>query len=122
MRQSHCMRDITSPSRRRCRHRSSGRRALLDSNDSKNLPHKLGRRVRLDMPLMRETMDRLSTRGPHLLARNIGEGAPLGAANAASDQDIAASSVAYESQGLPAAAREDGSSGGFPGNGPNRSG
>jgi predicted DNA-binding protein len=82
----------------------------------------VGRRVRLDMPLMRETMDRLSTRGPHLLARNIGEGAPLGAANAASDQDIAASSVAYESQGLPAAAREDGSSGGFPGNGPNRSG
>ena len=82
----------------------------------------VGRRVRLGMPLMRETMDRLNTGGPHLLARNIGEGAPLGAANAAFDQDIAASSVADESQGLPAAAREDGSSGGFPENGHNPTG
>ena len=82
----------------------------------------VGRRVRLGMPLMRETMDRLSTRGPHLLARNIGEDAPLGAANAGSDQDVAASTVVDESQGLPAAAREDGSSGGFPGNGHNPSG
>ena len=82
----------------------------------------VGRRVRLGMPLMRETMDRLSTRGPHLLARNIGEDAPLGAANAGSDQDVAASTVVDESQELPAAAREDGSSGGFPGNGHNPSG
>ena len=82
----------------------------------------VGRRVRLGMPLMRETMDRLSTRGPHLLARNIGEDAPLGPANAGSDQDVAASTVVDESQELPAAAREDGSSGGFPGNGHNPSG
>lgn len=76
----------------------------------------VGRRVRLGMPLMRETMDRLSTRGPHLLARDIGQNAALGAANAPSDKDVAASTVVDESQGLPAAAREDGSSGGFPGN------
>jgi predicted transcriptional regulator len=82
----------------------------------------VGRRVRLGMPLMRETMDRLSTRGPHLLARDIGQNAALGAANAPSDQDVAASTVVDESQGLPAAAREDGSSGGFQGNGPNPSG
>ena len=82
----------------------------------------VGRRVRLGMPLMRETMDRLGTRGPHLLERSIGEDAPLGAANAGSDQDVAASSVVDESQRLPAAAREEGSSGGFPGNGHNRSG
>ena len=79
----------------------------------------VGRRVRLGVPLMRETMDRLSTRAPHLLARNIGEGAPLGAENAASGQDVAASTVVDESQELRAAAREDGSSGGFPGNGHN---
>ena len=82
----------------------------------------VGRRVRLGMPLMRETMDRLGTRSPHLLARNIGEDAPLGATNTGSDQDPAASTVVDESQGLPAAAREDGSSGGFPGNGHNSSG
>ena len=82
----------------------------------------VGRRVRLGIPLMRETMDRLDTRGPHLLARNIGEDAPLGAANAGSDQDVAASTAMDESQRLPAAAREDGSSGGFPGNGHNPSG
>ena len=52
----------------------------------------VGRRVRLGMPLMRETMDRLGTGGPHLFARNIGEDAPLGAANAGSDQDVAAGS------------------------------
>ena len=82
----------------------------------------VGRRVRLDMPLMRETMDRLGTRGPHLLARNIGEDAPRGVANASSGQDVAASTVVDESQGLPAAAREDVSSGGVPGNGHNSSG
>ena len=80
----------------------------------------VGRRVRLGMPLMRETIDRLSTEGPHLLARK--EGAGAGAANASSNQDVPASTVVDESQGLPAAAREDGSSGGFPGNGHNRSG
>ena len=82
----------------------------------------VGRRVRLGTPLMRETMDRLSAGGPQLLARNIGEGASLGAANAGSDQDVAASTAADESQRLPAAAREDGSSGGFPGDGHNPSG
>ena len=82
----------------------------------------VGRRVRLGVPLMRETMDRLNTGGPDLLAQNIGEGAPLGVANANSDQDVAASTVVDESQKLPAAAREDGSSGGFPGNGHNPSG
>ncbi|MGA7455570.1 MAG: ribbon-helix-helix protein, CopG family [Rhodoplanes sp.] len=82
----------------------------------------VGRRVHLGLPLMRETMDRLGTRGPHLFARNIGQGAEVGAANAASDQDVAASTVVNESQGLPAAAQEDGSSGGFPGNGHNPSG
>ena len=82
----------------------------------------VGRRVHLGLPLMRETMDRLGTRGPHLFARKIGQGAEVGAANAASDQDVAASTVVNESQGLPAAAQEDGSSGGFPGNGHNPSG
>ncbi|MGA7450570.1 MAG: hypothetical protein WBW73_04565, partial [Rhodoplanes sp.] len=71
---------------------------------------------------MRETMDRLGTRGPHQLAPNIGEGAPLDVANAGSDQDVAASTVVDESQGLPAAAREGGSSGGFPESGRNPSG
>ena len=82
----------------------------------------VGRRVRLGIPLMRETMDRLSTRCPHPFARNIREEAPLGATNAGSDQNVAASTVVDELQGLPAAAREDGSSGGFPGNGHNPSG
>lgn len=80
----------------------------------------VGRRVRLGMPLMREMMDRLGTRGPHLLAQNIGEDAPR-AANAGSDQDVTASTV-DEPQKLHAAAREDGSSGGFPGNGHKLSG
>lgn len=82
----------------------------------------VGRRVRLGMPLMRETMDRLNTGGPHLLAQNIGEDAALGAAHAESDQDIAESRVVDESQELPAAAREGGSSDGFPESGRNPSG
>jgi predicted DNA-binding protein len=79
----------------------------------------VGRRVRLGMPLMREPMDRLSTGGPQRLARK--EGAEVGAADAGFDQNVAASTVVDELQGLPAAAREDGSSGGFPGNGHNPS-
>jgi predicted DNA-binding protein len=80
----------------------------------------VGRRVRLGIPLMRETMDRLSAGRPHLVAGK--EGTKVGGANAGSDQDVAASTVVDEPQGLPAAAREDGSSGGFQGNGPNPSG
>ena len=39
----------------------------------------VGRRVHLGTPLMRETMDRLSTTNPDLFARDIEEDVPLGA-------------------------------------------
>ena len=82
----------------------------------------VGRRVRLGMPLMRETMERFSATGPDLLARDIEKAAPRRAASADSEQDIPASTVVDGEQELPAAAREDGSNGGFPGNGHNPSG
>ena len=66
----------------------------------------VGRRVRLGMPLMRETMDRLGTRGPHLLARK--EGAEVGAADAGSDQGVAASTVVDELQGFASSCRSGG--------------
>jgi hypothetical protein len=79
----------------------------------------VGRRVHLNTPLMRETMERLSATGPDLPARDIENAAPLRAACADSEQDLPASTVVDGEQEFPAAAREDGSNGGFPGEGHN---
>src|SRR5262249_8563032 len=53
----------------------------------------VGRRVHLGTPLMRETMDRLSATNPDLFARDIGEGAPLGASSPDTDQDAPVSTA-----------------------------
>jgi hypothetical protein len=74
----------------------------------------VGRRVHLGMPLMRETMERLSESSPGLFARDLDEGAPLGAQFADSEPDIPGSPVVEEEPELSAAAREGGSNGGFP--------
>jgi hypothetical protein len=80
----------------------------------------VGRRIHLGMPLIQETMERLSAASPDRLAREVEEGAPLGAAAADSEQDVVpASTVVNAEPELPAAAGEDGSNGGFPGNGHN---
>ena len=79
----------------------------------------VGRRVHLGTPLMRETMDRLSATSPDLSVSDIEEDAPLGAPSADSDPDVPASIVVDGEGESPAAAREDGSNGGFPGEGHN---
>jgi predicted DNA-binding protein len=81
----------------------------------------VGRRVHLGTPLMRETLDRLSATSPDLFARDVEEGAPLGAPSPDSDKDAPASTVMDAEPELSAAAREDGSNGGFPGKGHNPS-
>jgi len=78
----------------------------------------VGTRVHLGTPLMRETLDRLSATNPDLFARDIEEGAPLGAQSTEAEAEIMASTVKEEEPELVAAAREDGSNGGFPGEGP----
>jgi predicted transcriptional regulator len=73
----------------------------------------VGRRVHLGTPLMRETMDRLGATNPDLFAREVEEGAPLGAPSRDSgDATPAASGHNREPQ---AAAEEGGSNGNFPG-------
>ena len=76
----------------------------------------VGRRVHLGTPLMRETMDRLSTTSPDLFARDVEEGAPLGrpVADADSEPKVPAPTVVADAPELAAAAREGGSNGGFP--------
>jgi hypothetical protein len=76
----------------------------------------IGRRVHLGTPLMRETMDRLSTSNPDLFARDIEEGVPLGAPIPDPDPepDSPASAVVDRSPEPSAAASEVGSSGCFP--------
>jgi hypothetical protein len=76
----------------------------------------VGRRVHLGTPLMRETMDRLSATSPDLFACDVEEGAPIGAPAANSDEAPAASNIGAEPN-LSAAAQEDGSNGGFSGQG-----
>jgi predicted DNA-binding protein len=78
----------------------------------------VGTRVHLGTPLMRETLDRLSATNPDLFGRDIEEGAPLGAQSTEAEPEIMASTVTEEEPDLVAAAREDGSNGGFPGEGP----
>jgi predicted DNA-binding protein len=81
----------------------------------------VGRRVHLGTPLMRETMDRLSATNPDLFAHDIEEGAPLGASSPDSNQNAPVSTAVNAEPELSAAAREDGSNGGFPGAGQNLS-
>ena len=78
----------------------------------------VGTRVHLGTPLMRETLDRLSATNPDLFGREIEEGAPLGAQSTEAEPEIMESAVKEEEPELVAAAREDGSNGGFPGEGP----
>ncbi len=80
----------------------------------------VGRRVHLGTPLMRETMDRLSETSPDLFARDIEEGAPLGAKFTDREPGVPAPSVVDEEPELSAAAREGGSNGGFPEESPSR--
>jgi predicted transcriptional regulator len=75
----------------------------------------VGRRVHQGTPLMRETMDRLSATNPDLFARDIAEGAPLGASSPDSNQSVPVSTAVNAEPELCAAAREDGGNGGFPG-------
>ena len=75
----------------------------------------VGRRAHLGTPLMRETMDRLSATNPDLFARDIEEGAPLGASPSDCDRNAPVSTAINAEPELSAAAQEDGSDGGFPG-------
>jgi predicted transcriptional regulator len=74
------------------------------------------RRIHLGTPLMKETMERLN---PNPSRRDIEEGAPLGSTCADPEQDLPESTLVNGEQQLPAAAREDGSNGGFLEEGPN---
>jgi hypothetical protein len=80
----------------------------------------VGRRVHLGTPLMRETIDRLSTTKPDLFASSIKEDSPLGARLADPEPDAPASTVAGEDPVLSAAAEEGGSNACFPEAGRNR--
>jgi predicted transcriptional regulator len=74
----------------------------------------IGRRVHLGTPLMRDTMDRLSTSNPDLFARDIEEGVPLGAPIPDPEPDSPASAVVDRSPEPSAAAPEVGSNACFP--------
>ncbi len=71
----------------------------------------VGRRVHLGTPLMRETMDRLSAASPKLFARDIEEGAPLGAPP---ERGKAAPIGLDAKPRFDAVAAEGGSNAGFP--------
>ena len=72
----------------------------------------IGRRVHLGTPLMRETMDRLTTTNPDFFASDIAEGVPLGAPIPDPEPDRPASAVVDEQPS--AVAREGGSNACFP--------
>ena len=74
----------------------------------------VGRRLHQGMPLMRETMDRLSATKPHLFARDLAVGASLGARSTVHEPGLRASTVVDDVSERSAAVREDGSDGCFP--------
>jgi predicted transcriptional regulator len=75
----------------------------------------VGRRVHLGTPLMRETMDRLTTTHPDLFDREVEEGAPLGAPSRESARATPAAGDRNRKPQRSAAAEEGGSNGNFPG-------
>jgi len=79
----------------------------------------VGRRVHLGRPLMRETLDRLSIKSPHLFASAEKDAIPFGAPPTGEDsktqEPMTSLSISTgEVSERPAAAREDGSNGTFP--------
>ena len=74
----------------------------------------VGKRVHLGTPLMRETMDRLSATNPDLFAREVEEGALLGAPPRESSHAAPAAPGRNSEPQRSAAAAEGGSSGNFP--------
>jgi hypothetical protein len=75
----------------------------------------VGRRVHLGTPLMRETMERLSTTKPDLFAHDIEQGLSFGPQSTGAEAGVPASTGQHETSESSAAAREDGSNGGFQG-------
>ena len=75
----------------------------------------VGRRVHLGTPLMRETMDRLTATNPDLFAREVAEGAPLGAPSREAGHAAPAVGERNREPRRSAAAEEGGSNGNFPG-------
>lgn len=74
----------------------------------------VGRRVHLGTPLMRETIDRLTTTNPDLFAREVEEGAPLGAPARESGHAAPAAGDRNRELRRSAAAEQGGSNGNFP--------
>jgi len=75
----------------------------------------VGRRVHLGAPLMRETLERLGAASPELFARDIEQDAPLGTPAPDPGRDQAQGVAVDVEPELCAAAREGGSTAGFPG-------
>jgi len=73
----------------------------------------VGTRVRLGTPLMKETIDRLGAVTPQLVALRLDESALLGTPVSESDHKVASLTARRVRPALSAAAREDGSNGGF---------
>lgn len=74
----------------------------------------VGKRVHQGTPLMRETMDRLSATNPDLFAREVEEGALLGAPSRESGHAAPAAAGRNREPQRFAAAAEGGSNGNFP--------
>ena len=74
----------------------------------------VGKRVHLGTPLMRETMDRLSATNPDLFAREVEEGALLGAPSRESGHAASAAGGRNSEPQQSAAALRRGSNGNFP--------
>jgi predicted transcriptional regulator len=74
----------------------------------------VGKRVHLGTPLMRETMDRLSATNPDLFAREVEDGALLGAPSRESGRAAPAAGDPNRAPQRSAAAVEGGSNGNFP--------
>jgi hypothetical protein len=75
----------------------------------------VGRRVHLGTPLMRDTMERLTTTNPDLFTREVEEGAPLGAPSREAGHAAPAAGNRNREPHRSAAAGEGGSNGSFPG-------
>ena len=94
---------------------AQGSACALGAERFEEFAAQVARRVDLGIPLMRETIDRVSAVRADAFARDLAELESLGSRSTVYEPDVPAPTAVDDASGPVAAVREDGSNGGFRG-------
>jgi hypothetical protein len=94
---------------------TQGAACALGAERFEEFAAQVGRRVDLGVPLIRETIDRVSAARADALGPDPADGDPSGTGSTAYQPGVGASTLVHDASANIAAVREDGSNGGFRG-------